>query len=765
MTDVKAQRPSGQDPVQAPTAGPRVTAAPFVPGKLLAQAQGPAPTGQQGQQQASRARVVTASLINAKPFVPASRGGANNVTNSSSSGSLPTLASQGSGLNRSLSQTAINAAPFVPGSGQAASGQGQAGRGAAAMSSAAQPFVPKRPTATISPRSLAKGRGPGGPSRSDHRLPEGDDLLGMTAHTPGELASMAAPAALRAPAPGAADKPFAPTSGPLSPNRAQREFGYPQQSFRSPAKGRGHPAYQPASPARGPTAYGRGASSVGGRGMQGGGMQASGPGLAPGRGRGRAMSFGGPAGPGSHAHAGPGAGSFQAAPGKLQMAAHFMAERLRQELQQRSYLTQAQVNPESEGDLGMPEMIQQYHSLYPLEEAGADELPSQAYGVGTVVLKGISSVDGAAYALRRIDGRQVPPSGELLSAAQETVEVWSSLTHHPHLLVPKAVFVSSEMDGTPAIYFVHDYQPAAVSLEQAHIQPTMTSAGLVRNTPSEEHLWTYLVQLTAALRAVHCAGLACRPGSLLASKVLLISAGRIKIGSLGVLDLINCEGRQREDIGQLQRDDLAAVGRLLLVLACSGTQSASLDFCSMHFSADLTRVIGALLAANEGGGLQNWRQLCGVLGERMLGELDALHLYSDAVVSQLSKEAENGRLLRLLIRLSTINERPEADMDPQWSETGDRYLLKLFRDFVFHQIAEDGAPQIDYGHIIEALNKLDAGVPEKVLLLSRDDQSLLQISYADVKRCIDSVYDELKQRGATARARSRVDRQRHQHAD
>ncbi len=64
---------------------------------------------------------------------------------------------------------------------------------------------------------------------------------------------------------------------------------------------------------------------------------------------------------------------------------------------------------------------------------------------------------------------------------------------------------------------------------------------------------------------------------------------------------------------------------------------------------------------------------------------------------------------------------------------GDRYLLKLFRDFVFHQASEDGAPQIDYGHIVEALNKLDAGVSEQLLLLSRDEASMLVVSYADIK--------------------------------
>lgn len=46
-----------------------------------------------------------------------------------------------------------------------------------------------------------------------------------------------------------------------------------------------------------------------------------------------------------------------------------------------------------------------------------------------------------------------------------------------------------------------------------------------------------------------------------------------------------------------------------------------------------------------------------------------------------------------------------------WSETGDRYLLKLFRDFVFHQTAPpgheaEGGPLMDWGHVVETLNKV-----------------------------------------------------------
>ena len=45
-------------------------------------------------------------------------------------------------------------------------------------------------------------------------------------------------------------------------------------------------------------------------------------------------------------------------------------------------------------------------------------------------------------------------------------------------------------------------------------------------------------------------------------------------------------------------------------------------------------------------------------------------------------------------------------MDPSWSETGDRYLLKLFRDYLFHQVTESGAPWLDLAHIVACLNKV-----------------------------------------------------------
>ncbi len=55
--------------------------------------------------------------------------------------------------------------------------------------------------------------------------------------------------------------------------------------------------------------------------------------------------------------------------------------------------------------------------------------------------------------------------------------------------------------------------------------------------------------------------------------------------------------------------------------------------------------------------------------------------------------------------------------ETDWRDTGvagDLYLLKLYRDFVLHQTKEDGTPNLDWGHVVESLNKLDGGLQEKV---------------------------------------------------
>lgn len=132
-----------------------------------------------------------------------------------------------------------------------------------------------------------------------------------------------------------------------------------------------------------------------------------------------------------------------------------------------------------------------------------------------------------------------------------------------------------------------------------------------------------------------------------------------------------------------------------------------------------------------------------MIGARFYTQLDAAQLRSDVMEVELSKSVENGRLFRILCKLGTINERKEFQMDPQWSETGDRYMLKLYRDFLFHQHDSNGTPWIDMAHIVQSLNKLDAGSPEKICLISRDENSVLIVTYAELKQNFERAFNDL----------------------
>jgi PAB-dependent poly(A)-specific ribonuclease subunit 3 len=62
---------------------------------------------------------------------------------------------------------------------------------------------------------------------------------------------------------------------------------------------------------------------------------------------------------------------------------------------------------------------------------------------------------------------------------------------------------------------------------------------------------------------------------------------------------------------------------------------------------------------------------------------------------------------------------------------------------VFHQADAAGNPVMDLGHVVSALNKLDAADEEKIVLTSRDGKTLMIVSFADVAQCLESAYHEL----------------------
>jgi PAB-dependent poly(A)-specific ribonuclease subunit 3 len=164
-----------------------------------------------------------------------------------------------------------------------------------------------------------------------------------------------------------------------------------------------------------------------------------------------------------------------------------------------------------------------------------------------------------------------------------------------------------------------------------------------------------------------------------------------------------------------------------------------------------------------------------MLAPRILLELEQAEEYSDALETELAKELENGRLFRLLVKLDLL----DLSADPSsWQEVrtpfaaaiicpfpigsewerqkstdrnghddqlqgGEQHALRLFREHVFQQVGESGAPMLDFGHVVECLNKLDLGTEERVALVTRDNATVLVAAYKELKLASDAAFKQL----------------------
>lgn len=191
--------------------------------------------------------------------------------------------------------------------------------------------------------------------------------------------------------------------------------------------------------------------------------------------------------------------------------------------------------------------------------------------------------------------------------------------------------------------------------------------------------------------------------------------------------------RSQEMVRDAQLEDLTQLGRLMLSIACN-TPSAihnfqkSIDYIGRHYSMHLRDSIYFLAT----GATKNVDEFIKTIAAQAFQNFDSALHYEDSLESELSRELENGRLVRLLCKFGFINERPEYDHDSRWGETGDRYYLKLFRDYVFHSVDENNQPVVDVAHVLVCLNKLDAGVDEKIMLVSRDQMNCFVVTYKEV---------------------------------
>lgn len=429
--------------------------------------------------------------------------------------------------------------------------------------------------------------------------------------------------------------------------------------------------------------------------------------------------------------------------------AQFISPDVKMELVHRQLAMEVRADPSVYPDL--PQQVEHLNQLVPLEQINQHHATQSVY-------KAISVRDGVTYCIRRLHGFRISSPKQL-----QPLETWKKLVN-VNVVQLREVIANCKAFGDSSVILVYDYHPLADSLKTRHfgrmlgsgfidgLTGAKMSSQLPGHSPSQMQqgagvvewlLWSYVIQLSSALRAVHANGLASRCVDL--SKILVHGKNKILLSCGGVADLLAPDSQ----VQQLQMEDLHALGRVLLALATGNAFSArrdlvqqSMTYVTNHYSSDMKNLISFLLSSTPSG-RKSINEIMPMIGARFYSQLETAQMRNDMLENELSKELENGRLFRILAKINTIVERPEHNLDPSWSETGDRFLIKLFRDYVFHQVTESGKPWMDMAHIVQCLNKLDAGVSEKVQLVSRDGNNLIVVSYGDLRRCLETAFREL----------------------
>lgn len=417
--------------------------------------------------------------------------------------------------------------------------------------------------------------------------------------------------------------------------------------------------------------------------------------------------------------------------------------------------------------LNIPDVINGYYAVVPLETR-----PSPIFsrpGPHAILYKAVSASRGAATSLLRVCGQPSSPSAQIIRAG----EAWKRV-RHPGVLCLKEVFTTRQFSVAGAAGMVPTNE-VVFAYELASRAETLYNVFLNASSPehryhplAEATLWAIASQLLSAVAVVHSNRLAMRD-ALTANRVLVTGRNRVRVSCVGLSDAFDPNGKDHipstqnqwtnhERAAALQKGDLASVGHLLGTLALridnklvrAGALLVSEDVAVdairrlTPYSEDFAVLVMSLLSAGVPTSTVTTNQILGLIGPRLALELGNVWTHSDSLESKLFVEFDSSRMFRLMGLLGFVNERTDAGVEPQWSETGDRYLLKLFRDYVFHRVDENGSPALDMAHVVECLSRLDVGSPEQILLSSRDGSSLLVATYEDLRRCLLQSVDDLR---------------------
>lgn len=347
---------------------------------------------------------------------------------------------------------------------------------------------------------------------------------------------------------------------------------------------------------------------------------------------------------------------------------------------------------------------------------------------------------GAFHTDAAMLGYRLTNEKAILSVMKE----WKKIKNANIVTVHEA-FTTREF-GDSSLIFAYDYHPLSKTLHEQHLQPAHGNRYRAANAVPENVLWGYICQIANALKAIHANKLAAR--CIEPSKIIISETNRIRLAACAILDVVQFESNTRS-VQELQQEDLVKFGMIILSLATGAPPAhltnipAAVESLGTKYSANLREAVQWLIAPPVAGETKSIDNFIGGIASHMTTFFDLALQDNDEKQFNLAREVENGRVARIVMKLATIVERGDVGGAQGWSETGDRYQLKLFRDYIFHRVDADGKPNLAIGHMLNCLNKLDAGVDEIVVLTSRDNETTFVLTYRELRQMLDRAFNEL----------------------
>ncbi|KAK4161444.1 hypothetical protein QBC43DRAFT_96884 [Cladorrhinum sp. PSN259] len=415
----------------------------------------------------------------------------------------------------------------------------------------------------------------------------------------------------------------------------------------------------------------------------------------------------------------------------------FMPAAMREEYQKKMFATQL-VLP----SMALPN-IGEWQALTPLDTTNKKNPVS--FGCPSWLYKAYHARAGHYYALRRLEG-----FGLSSQAPLQRMNDWKRIRNTNIVTVHEAF--TTRAFGDSSLIFVYAFHPLSKTLQEQHF-----AGGRHKAIPvGEDLLWNYICQISNALKAIHSHNLAARCIEL--SKII-VDGTHVRLSGCAILDVTQ-HGTDKRSLQELQQTDLIKFGNVMLALASGNMASGSMASGNMAMPTDaqkayesmnpklsdkLKRMIAWLLSepTTEAEKNKTIDKFIELIAEQVMAHHELKSKENDETSRILAMELENGRIARLALKLAAINERGDLGLHRDWSETGERYILKLFRDYVFHRVDKNGNPDLGIGHMISCMTKFDAGTEEQIQLISRDGEMVYVISYRELRNMLNRAFNEL----------------------